>query len=827
MGRTTSLLSLSSRSSSRASEHRNHDALLPCTEKPPEERRPRIRALLGHCLYRRVLIWSVASLVLVAIILFQGKDVSIPDVVKYGKSKLSASHAAAGDDNRTGDGESGPAIVVVQDDAEQDAGQDAGQDNGQDTGQDNGQEAGMDVEKHVEQDVETLQDEVEDNVEQEVEQQVEQQVEKMPEVEKQEPSEEEKQKAEFDKQVMKKPWLLFKHLDGYFHGLKALVHKSHHVPEYPNDSREAPFPTPALNDHVPKPRPYDPYHLPLNARTCYLDRDNIIPPPAIYAYDGVPQHMPDPVLGSYELFDIRDDVCFDRFGRYGPYGLGYSKVYGGLGVGAETESSDSEEVWAETGRLNYDNIDWGDAQERCSASNKHRFLEPDEETEKLPTAPDERKSKKGRIAIVLRCYQGFKWTELVMLNLRAMVTELSLKSGGEYTVHLLLHVRDANLPVWADDVTAQRLLDANIPAEFHGMVTLWSETQMRLFYPGDFLQAQNPSRSDIHGVYRSAHMPLQVFAMQHPEYEHFWNWEMDLRSVGNYYELLHGIGSWADNQPRSLLWERSARYYIPAYHGNWDNFTKTVLMDTMHSGKKIVFGPLAFAGRKPLRREQRGQSVLPESCASGRDPTLCGVGEGADLITLNPIFDTKDSGWFFTNDLTGYHEPTSSDPPRRSSIITVARLSRRLLAAMHEEVWRHHHTMFTEMFPSTIALHHGFKAVYAPHPVYFDRAWQPLGSAVNDAFNGGEDHSTSGRNSIFGMSNEHRHKGTSWYYHSDFAGLLWRRWLGYAQMDGRGQFGGRGTERGGVVEESTADGTGRMCLPSMLLHPIKYERPSE
>ncbi|KND88942.1 hypothetical protein TOPH_06458 [Tolypocladium ophioglossoides CBS 100239] len=803
--------------------------------------------MLGHFLYRKVLIWTVASLVLVAIILFRGRDVTIPDVVQYGKSKLSPSHEAAGDDNSKGDDDGEldhEIVVVVQDDAEEGLEKNVEEDvkTVEEHVEDQVKEQ---VEEHVEQQVEgQVKEKVEEHVEQQVEEHVEQhveqhveeqageqvgqQVEEKPTVEQQELSEEEKQRVEFDEQVKEMPWLLFKHLDGYFHGLKALVQKSHHVPEYPNQNREAPFPPPPLNYHVPKPRPYDPYRLPNNARTCYLDRGNTVRPPAIYAYDGVPQHMPDPVLGSYELFGIRDDVCFDRFGRYGPYGLGYKRIYGGLGVGIETESSSSEAVWAETGQLNYNSVDWGDAQERCSAANKHRFLEPDEETEELPTAPDERKDKKGRIAIVVRCYQGFRWTELATLNFRAMVTELSLKSGGEYTVHLLLHVHDTNLPIWAEDVTVQRLLDANIPPEFHSLVTLWSEPQMQLFYPGDFPESpQNPSGGDVHGVYRSAHMALQVFAMQHPEYEHFWNWEMDLRSVGNFYELLNGIGSWADNQPRSLIWERSARYYIPAYHGSWDNFTKTVRMDTVHSGEKTIFGPVTFAGRKPLRHEQGGRSVLPESCAFGQDPTLCGVGEGADFITLNPIFDTNDSGWVFADDLTGYRQPTSSDPPRRSSIVTVARLSRRLLAAMHEEVWRHHHTMFTEMFPSTIALHHGLKAVYAPHPVYFDRAWQPLGSAVDDAFNSGEYHSTSGKHSIFDTSNEHNHKGTSWYYHSEFAGLLWRRWLGYSQMDGRGQYGGQGTERGGVFEESASDGSGRMCLRSMLLHPIKYELPSE
>lgn len=537
--------------------------------------------------------------------------------------------------------------------------------------------------------------------------------------------------------------------------------------------------------------------------------------------------MPDPSIGSYKVFGIRDDICFDRFGRYGPYGLGYSKEDGGTGAGMNTESSGNGEVWAESGQINYANMDWGDAQERCLAANKERFAEPNPKTDELKTSNE----KKGRIAVVIRLYTGFKWTQHTVLNFRALVTELSLKSGGEYSVHFLLHVRDSNTPIWSDDAVVQKVLDSNVPREFHGLVTLWSESQMQLFYPGKFGDPMaNPSNTGIHGVYRSAHLPLQVFAMHHPEYEHFWNWEMDMRFLGNYYELFDRLGRWADKQPRRLIWERSSRYYIPEHHGSWENFEQYVKNETAKSGKQDIFGPQQFPGKKPLRREERGESMLPSNCAGGHEEHECGVGEPADLITLNPIFDAESSGWVFANDVTGYtSEGSSQGPPRRTAIVTASRLSHRLLSSMHEEVWRNHHTMFTEMFPPSIALHHGLKAVYAPHPVYIDRAWGPLGSAVDAAFNGGQDHSTSGSGSPFNLVNEHNHKGTSWYYDSEFAGLLWRRWLGYAQLDGRGKHGGRagqGSLRGGQAEEEGSGGSGRMCLRSMLVHPIKHENPT-
>jgi hypothetical protein len=588
-------------------------------------------------------------------------------------------------------------------------------------------------------------------------------------------------------------------------------------------------PPPIKKGALPKPKVYDPYGTAGgNLKTCYLDKEKKIPAPDVYAYDGVPQHMPSAALGSYEIFGIRDDVCFDRFGRFGPYGFGYSRHEGGSGVGEDTEGSNKDEIWARSGKINYSNVDWDEAQNLCAEANKHRLLVPDSESGQFPTSPADRKGKKAPKAIVVRCYTGFQWTDIAVVNFRAIITELSLKSGGEYTVHILLHVLDNDEPIWADDGVVQRILDSNVPAEFQNLVTLWNEAQMELFYPGEFVDAyDNPSGESLHGVYRSSHFPLQVFAAQHPEYEHFWNWEMDIRHLGNYFELLDRIGRWADDQPRRLMWERNERYYIPSHHGTWANFTRTVERDQVESGRQAFFGPVEYDDRKLLYFEERGDSALPESCRSGHDSGDCGVGEGADLITFDPIFDINNSGWVFSNDITGYRNPSYEYPPRRSCIVAAGRLSRRLLLAMHEETWRHHRTMFSEMFPASVALHHGFKAVYAPHPISLDRAWTPAGSSIDAVFNGGRDHSTSGANGPFYLFNEHNHKGTTFYYNSEFSGLLWRRWLGYAQMDGRGRLGGQhkggGTLRGGSKEER--EGSGRMCLRSMLLHPIKMEGP--
>ncbi|KAI1177181.1 hypothetical protein F4777DRAFT_596793 [Nemania sp. FL0916] len=629
-------------------------------------------------------------------------------------------------------------------------------------------------------------------------------------------------------------WLKYKHLDGYYRGLRALVHPLDYKPEYPKPPQSNPpelISMPHRAD-LPKPvvyRPQPDYSSDewrrnyVQVNPCYVDTDKKVLPPDLYAYSGLVQGQPRAAIGSHDALGLQSNVCFDRFGRYGPYGLGYSLDRGGVSESLDTESEGSETVWEQSGQINWNDVDWAEAQAQCFISNQDRFFTGNQ-TRDAELASSGRK-KLHRTAIVVRTYVGFKWSAHAVLNFRAMVSELNLKSGGEYDVHFLLHVRDNNAPIWADTSTAQEIINSNVPAEFHGLCTLWSEAQMKLFYPGNFGDTfENPSNGDIHGVYRSAHMPLQHFAVMHPEYEHFWNWEMDMRWTGSYYELFDRLGKWGANQSRVGAWERSAKYYIPGLHGTWENFTELVNNEIQASKTPPILGPVSFTGKVAL---SQGEDFMPASCTSGSEPSLCGVGEEADLIALNPLFDADESGWVFAGDVTGY-QTMLPKPPRRCSIVTASRLSRRLLSVMHEETWRLHHTMFSEMFPSTMAFHHGLKAVFAPHPVFIDRDWPQV--EIDKAFNGGKDHTSGGHGSPFDLNNEHNHKGTSWYYNSEFGGLLWRRWLGYAQMDGRGQNGGRageGAMRGGREEEQDPVNSGRLCLRSMLVHPIKWEDPAE
>ncbi|KAI2618782.1 hypothetical protein GGR54DRAFT_142512 [Hypoxylon sp. NC1633] len=612
--------------------------------------------------------------------------------------------------------------------------------------------------------------------------------------------------AEKDQQEERIPyhWELYPRLNGFYHGVRALVDYSDWVPEQQD--------TPKTKLKIHKKPPLDPVvvnpypdfssneylkdHLPV--QRCYVDENEKHPAPDIFAYPGIPAGMTAPYWGSYESLKIAPDRCFERFGRFGPYGYSYNPAEGGLGLSNKSAHAGAEKIQEMLTKIDYRKVNWGRAQRNCFEKNKKRF---DPEAARVDSSDGPKKTVK-RSAYVLRTWTGYEYTDIQLLSLRAMINELSLKSGGEYDVHLLVHVKDNNIPIWASAEVYNQTLRENVPEEFWDMTTLWSVQQMRTYYPGPFRDednVENHSKSDIYGVYRSAHFALQWFAQQHQEYDFIWNWEMDIRYTGHYYEFHNGVSNWAAEQPRKLLWERSSRFWIPGIHGSWDRFSELVERETAERKEEPVWGPVEFPTSGlgiPFPKDNTPPTKMED------DNYAWGVGEDADLITFDPLFDPSKTTWVFRNDVTGYNTSLET-PPRRAAIITVARLSRRLLNTMHEETFRTHHSMFPEMWPPTVALHHGYKAVYAPHPVYFDRKW-PL-DVMDKVFN----YPPTPQDSPFGWG-EHNMQGGSFYYNAGFSSALWRRWLG-AKENGEGG------------KKSESWGSDRMCLRGMLYHPVKRE----
>jgi hypothetical protein len=415
-----------------------------------------------------------------------------------------------------------------------------------------------------------------------------------------------------------------------------------------------------------------------------------------------------------------------------------------------------------------------------------------------------------------------------------------MASGGRYDVHLLMQVKnDAAHPIFADREAYQERINSTIPEEFRGLVTLWTQTQMLALYQG--IHDDLPEGIPVHGPYRGLSMAMQYFAHNHPEYEYFWQWEMDARYTGHYLDLLQKIEGWALQQPRKGMWERSERFYIPRVHGSWEEFKQMSKIQAemgtsspdkvwknikdKEDGKKpaeaapgLIWGPQ----RSPNEEDwfEIDNDPKPPTKSPDSDSYKWGVGEEADLISFFPLYDPVDTTWYWGDDITGYKSDRARIPRRAHTVVT-SRVSRRLLATMHRETAHKKHFAFPEMWQATVALQHGYKAVAVPHPMFIDREWPSkfLAQTLNAGKNGA---SGGARTAVYG-SREHNVQGLTWFYNSKFAPILYKRWLGL-----------RVDEAGGELFETNVDlsktdknvddmrgGEGRMCLPPMLIHPAK------
>jgi hypothetical protein len=217
------------------------------------------------------------------------------------------------------------------------------------------------------------------------------------------------------------------------------------------------------------------------------------------------------------------------------------------------------------------------------------------------------------------------------------------------------------------------------------------------------------------------------------------------------------------------------------------------------SGKDTVWGAPNLPFINPV-------GPTPPVMYPENDDYKWGVGEDADLITIGPIFNPVGSDWVIANQIWGYRDDDhkSIDLPRRTTIITQSRVSKRLLDIMHVENMRGNH-IASEMTPQTVALLHGLKAVFAPHPVFFDRPWN--GSFLEKWFNPGPKNVAGGQGSAAGWGRERRYQGSTWYYRTEPPMRMYNHWMGYEDWD-----------MGGPEWEAIH---GRPCLPPIMMHPIK------
>ncbi|KAH8731961.1 hypothetical protein GQ44DRAFT_735653 [Phaeosphaeriaceae sp. PMI808] len=563
----------------------------------------------------------------------------------------------------------------------------------------------------------------------------------------------------------------------------------------------------------------------------------------VQAYRGVPANFPPVYAGGYDVVGLDNDVCFDRYSRYGPYGYG------------DDEFPEDVSNWKAPKTVpEWHEVRWGELQADCLERNKNRFRSAARSpTVKMPSTvlPEpqvassafaipidtsrsniehretEERKYHHRTAVLIRAWTGYHYEENDITAIRAMISELSLQSGGEYQVFLYVHVKDRSLPIFDDKATYDRVLRENVPEELRDIAILWSESIFPEWYP-KVMDWQ---------VYWQQFMCLQFFSITHPEFDYIWNWETDARYTGHHYHFFEKISEFADKQPRKLLWERNKRYYLPSVHGDYQSFVEETHRDVLNASANSLIPPPVWGPRPFVRANPPQKPLGPTPPKPMKDDNFeWGVKEPADFITLLPMWDPRNTTWSYKDKIWNYlpnvrpiftpedgqadwfTHPDFDQIDRRVFINTVVRFSKRMLQAMHEEnlVGR---SMQAEMWPSTVALQHGLKAALAPEysAAIFDAA-----SSVNETsgapLSPRQGAWTEEADSPYNHDREYNFQGWSWYYASRFPRNLYRRWLNWPIV--RQDWGEKETIDGGVGGDGEGQGK-RMCMPGILLHPVK------
>lgn len=207
----------------------------------------------------------------------------------------------------------------------------------------------------------------------------------------------------------------------------------------------------------------------------------------VLVYKGKQVSFPESRFGSHEAMGLDGDVCTDRYSRLGAYGH-------------DDDSEEDVPGFIRPPRVNWNEVDWGELQSLCFDRNAERYKpsssmnqsyqrplsfelreRPRESSESEPTATD-MKQYHPRSAVLIRSWQNVLWSPDHREYLRAMIMELSLHSGAEYEVFLLVHIKDDELPIFSDAKTVRELRQS-IPLEFRNIALFFNNKLLEAWYP--------------------------------------------------------------------------------------------------------------------------------------------------------------------------------------------------------------------------------------------------------------------------------------------------------------------------------------------------------
>ncbi|KAJ5477610.1 Protein of unknown function DUF3405 [Penicillium desertorum] len=446
--------------------------------------------------------------------------------------------------------------------------------------------------------------------------------------------------------------------------------------------------------------------------------------------------FPTPIFGSYESWNLNKRLCADRYTRYGAYG--YLK-------GNETTLHNWNGTFGsiEAAEIDWEQVDWDRLQYECLQRNSVRYRTPPSEGKifalykSLDSDVQSREPLNGtdkaqpQTAVILRSWIGMKYTENDLYHIRSMLMELSLYSGAEYELILLIDSQGKKLPKRNDHAAWKAFNAKHLPQELRSLAIWFNAEMLKDWYPG----------IEVHVAILQYFQPTQIFSRLHPQYDYVWQFEMDSRYTGHMYDLLHKATEFAKQQPRKYLWE--------------------------------LFGALV-----PQKGStSKDKPLFPPVPRPADEPGSWGVGEEADLITWLPHFNPVGTDWPFRDRVFNF--PQDQETPRWAAVVAMSRISARLLGLLHKDKVKSGVGLASEMSPISWALYYGLKAVQIPQPVYHDAKWDP--EELNRRANPGEPGQVNaGFNSIWSWGqHDDIMYNTTFMFNSEFAEKLYRAWLGY------------------------------------------------
>lgn len=186
---------------------------------------------------------------------------------------------------------------------------------------------------------------------------------------------------------------------------------------------------------------------------------------------------------------MNNSLCADRYSRYGAYGFLEGKT-------TRTHNWNGTFGSNEAAEINWEQVDWANLQNDCLQRNSIRYrTQPSEgkilalykslDSDVQPREDlNETDKTVPRTAVILRSWIGMKYTENDLYHIRSMLMELSLYSGAEYELILLIDCQGEKLPEETDYAAWKAFKAKHLPQELRSLAVWFNEEMLNDWYPG-------------------------------------------------------------------------------------------------------------------------------------------------------------------------------------------------------------------------------------------------------------------------------------------------------------------------------------------------------